>query len=841
MQNFENFEDYFPQEEKVNYRKVLIIILRKWHWFLLFGVLGISFGYLYSRYSQPGYQTKAFIYVPPKSSGLGTGLENLFQSTFMGDRATEVYNQIEIIKSFNINYQVAQHLNWKTSWYKMDLLSLENLKEKSLFNWAAYYKNEPFNVEIKEGAYNCPGIELHVKPLSSRQYEISVNGDLVKEGVKKRIEFTAIGTYGEPFANYYFHFTLTPKDKSGENMDCLYYFVFNEPAQIASAYLDNLVVKLNDKKSEIICLQLQGKEPKRDIDYLNELIQVYMQDKMDFQTETQKRSLSFLDSKLLNVSDSLNSAGTNFTQFKSQNQIINIGAQGTQVMTTLKDIETDRNKNQLQLDYFRNTFDYLENSNDVKQLISPSVVGIQDISLNTMVVKLSELYSRRQVLSFSAKENNPTLVMTDKEIAQTKVRLKENLRNLISDAEVMKKSLDSQKNKISTQLDRLPKKEQDMINFQRRFDLTNGIYTFLLQKRAEIDISLAGATPEVQVIDAARIETSDPVGLSPLYKIIIGLMLGLAVPGFFLLIFHFFSNTIESQEDVEKNTQLAVLGSVIHNPTKSDTAVNDNPQSGIAESYRSIRTNLQFMLTSGSHKIVAIHSTNTGEGKSFTSVNLATILAMNDKKVLLVGADMRKPRMHKIFKLSNQHGLSTYLSGYDQLDEVIFETFVENLSLLPAGPIPPNPSELLDKPQMGTLMGKLREKYDYVILDNAPVSLVTDSLLAGRHADLNIFILRYAISRIDQFKYINQIAEKKVLDNIALIINDIKGSGFGYGRNYYYNYTYANNSGYYEENEKPSGLKRIFGKKINHEKIERLTNHHPQVHQKFVHEKNGKI
>ncbi|MDO8928680.1 MAG: polysaccharide biosynthesis tyrosine autokinase, partial [Bacteroidota bacterium] len=502
-------------------------------------------------------------------------------------------------------------------------------------------------------------------------------------------------------------------------------------------------------------------------------------------------------------------------QFRSDNQIINIGEQGTQVMSTLRDIESEKNKNQMQLDYFRNLLEYLGKSDDIKQLIAPSVVGIQDASLNTMVVSLSELYSRRQILSFSAKENNPTLLMIDKEIAQTNARLKENLRNLIKNAEVINKSLTDQKTKIAAQLDRLPKKEQDLINFQRRYELTNEIYTFLLQKRAEIDIALAGTTPEVQIIDAARLETIQLIGLSSMSKIMIGLLIGLALPGIFLTILNFFSNTIESQEDIEQSTQLPILGNVIHSRTKSDTPVNDNPRSGIAESYRSIRTNLQFVLTGNNKKIVAIHSTNPGEGKSFTSVNLATILAMNDKKVVLIGADMRKARLHKIFNLPNEHGLSTYLSKQDKIEEVIFETIIDNLIVLPAGPVPPNPSELIDKPEMQTLLKELSARFDYVILDNAPVSLVTDGLLAGRHADLNIFILRYAVSKRDQIKYINQIAENKILNNIILVINDIQGSGFGYGKNYYYNYKYSEHgNGYYEETKKPdNAFTKFFSKK----------------------------
>lgn len=814
MQTDPNNKSYYPvAEEEINLRKVFVLVLKNWYLFVLFGILGAAGGYLHNRYSNPTYQVQATIYVPAQKSSMGARLEDMFSSQLTGNKS-EVFNQIEIIKSFSLNDQVARNLNWRTQWFKKDALSLDNLlHEKDLFEWKAYYKDEPFHVKETPGAFNSPGIELYLQPISANQFQLNVDGESIYNGVEKEIDLEIVGTYGEPISNENFNFTITPNGKSNEDLDNIYCFIFNEPASIASQQLKKLHVNLNDKESEIIKLQIEGKSPQHLIDYLNELINVYMQDKMSFQTETQKRSLFFIDSQLGGISDSLNSAGSSFTEFKAKNKIINIGEQGTQVMETLMNIESDRNKNQMQLAYFRNLLEYLGKSDDIKQLIAPSVVGIEDLALNTMVLKLSELYARRQVLSFSANETNPTLLMIDKEISQANARLKENLRNLVHNAEVINRSLDSQKETINAQLNKLPAKEQDLINFQRRYDLTNEIYTFLLQKRSEINIALAGATPEVQVIDAARPETTSLVGLSSMSKVMIGLMLGMFFPALFILTRSLFSGAIESQEDIEGNTNLPLLGNVIHSRTNSDTPVNDNPCSGIAESYRSIRTNLQFMLADVNRKVVSINSTNPGEGKSFSSVNLATILAMNDKKVVLIGADMRKARLHKIFGLANTSGLSTYLSGQDELKNILFESRIDNLMVIPAGPVPPNPSELIDRPQMQKLIEELSDRYDYIIIDNAPVSLVTDGLLMGRHAHLNIFILRYGVSKKEQIKYINQIAENKIMNNVTLVVNDVKGSSFASSGNYYYGNKYSENgNGYFEGNEKVHPIWKFFSR-----------------------------
>lgn len=809
MQDFGNINSNFDMEEDVNYRKIVAIALKNWYLFLIFGFLGLFVSYLVVNYSQQNYKINATIYVPKNNAGMSGGLSDLFANQ-MGGTTILVFNQIEILKSFTINQQSVQKLNWKTNWYQRDKFSLNNFSiKKSIFKWNAYYKDLPFLLEEKEGSENLKGIKLYVNPLNETQYQLKVEGDATFNGQSILVDIDAVANYGELFENDYFHFTLTPKQKDIELRDLEFYFVFNKASSLARSYSNRLSVSLKEKQSEIVLLELTGTQPKKEVDYLNTLIAVYMQYKMDLQTETYKSSLAFIDSQLVGISDSLTLAGDNFSQYREENQIIDIGVQGVQVLSSIVNLDVEMIKTQRQLDYFNNLLDYINKANDLNNIVAPSVVGIADPSFNALVANISALYSRRQILAFSAKDNNPALVMINQEIVQKRDLLKENLRNLINNTELLQGSLKKQKKEMAVQLTRLPEKERSLINFQRRFDMTNEIYTFLLQKRAEIDITLAGTSPDVQVIDAARMETILPVGSSNRIKLFLGLFFGLAFPVLYLIVYHYFSNTIESQEDIERNTSLAILGNVIHSRDISETPVYDNPRSGIAESYRGIRTNLQFMISGEDKKVIAIHSTHPSEGKSFTAINLASILAMNNKKVVLIGGDLRKPRLHKIFNLKNEHGISTYLIGQDKLKDIIFKTKIERLSFLPSGPIPPNPSELLDTPEMGTLIESLKAEYDFIIIDNAPVALVTDGLLVGRHVDLNIFILRYGFSRKDRIKMINQMVENKVLNHVALIVNDIKTSAFGYGPNYYYSDNYK---GYYAETEEESWYQKLIKK-----------------------------
>jgi len=335
-----------------------------------------------------------------------------------------------------------------------------------------------------------------------------------------------------------------------------------------------------------------------------------------------------------------------------------------------------------------------------------------------------------------------------------------------------------------------------MLNIQRHFDMTSEIYTFLLQKRAELNIALASSMPDVQVIDSARPETATLIGLPGGVILLLGLMIGFALPLGLILLVNFLDVHIRTQEDVEDNTTIPILGNIIHDQTDSVVSVHENPKSIIAESFRALRTNLQFMLTEPQGKIISVQSANPNEGKTFISVNLAAILAMNSKKVLIVGADMRKPKLHKIFSLSNEQGLSTCLIGQDAVEQVICATAISNLFILPSGPIPPNPSEILGKPDMKTLIDKVRAGFDYVIIDNAPTSLVTDGVIVSQLSDLNIFILRYGVSRKQQLEMINHYDDKQMIKHLAIVVNDIQSNAFGYAYSKYSRYEYYHKNAY---------------------------------------------
>ena len=769
-------------EKVINYKRLFFLLIQNWYWLVILTIIGAGSGYLYGKFTPQTYKIDSSIIVPEDKNALNLG--SLFENEMPGLGKVTINNEIELLKSYTLNHRVVDNLNWRTAWYEKDFLV-----------WKGLYTKEPFVVQEIDNGLNTEGIYLTVTPEGDGRYQLEADGTGLINNDPVDVSFSETITLGEPFQNEFFNFTLHAKEGVEIDEDQEYRFVFQNINKQTFNYLEKIQIVQTDKQGEVIRLSLEGTEALRNIHYLNELIRVYLDLKLEQQTQTQKRSLEFIDKQLSGISDSLNVAGTTFTEFRSRNQIIDLSAQGTLVMEQLSEIERQKSQQQIQLEYFRNLLTYLEKDENINQISTPSVVGIEDPSLNALVLRLGELYSRREVLSFSAYENNPTLVLLNKEIRQVNEQLRENLINLIDNAQISIKSLDARQSRINSDLNNLPGQEQQMINIQRKYQLTSEIYTFLLQKRAEIEIALAAAVVDIQIIDPARMERIVKTGRGNLILLLFGAFLGLLVPVIYILLADQLNSKIHLQEDVERLTKLTIIGNVLHSRAKSELVVVEHPTAPISESYRTIRTNLQYKFTEPGQKVIGIHSISPGEGKTFTATNLASILAMNDKKTLLIGADMRKPRLHQMFGLDNSQGLSNYLVGQFGETDITKQTLIDNLWVIPSGPIPPNPAELLERPRMTALMEWAKKEFDYIIFDNAPVSMVTDGLITCRHADLNLFILRYGVSNKDQLKFINEITGKGNMPNAALVINDIKLDGYGYS----YSYKYAYGKGYYAE------------------------------------------
>ena len=795
----------FAQDDELpsSTKEYLYRFLNLWYWFALSIMLGFGGGYLYYLYQEPVYQVGTTILV--KQDSQSNSIIGFFEESW--GTYSLIDNQIGIIKSYTLSRQTMEALKWRVSWYRMGIFTREGL-----------YKSEPFDVAETADKPNLEGVPLKIKVLSPSSYMVSFEPETKFYRKSPYASFSKECNFGIPFASSLFHFTLSLKEGADiPEAGAEYILTFNNSDALVGSFLGKLNVAKLSENSEILSLTVKGNEPKRDLDYMNELTKTYIQYGLNEKNKTSENAIRFIDMQLSSVGDSLQQAAQKFSDFRSSNKIFDLTQEGTMVVSKLADLQKEKALSDMRLKYFRNLKNYLGSAEQMKQVVAPSIIGITDPLFNNLVMKLIELYSKREVLSYSVKENSPNFEILDREIKLTRKNLDESLRNILINAESEAGQIDDQINKASTKMAHLPAIEQQMIGIKGRFEMNKEMSDFLLKKRAEAAISLASNAPDAFILDAAYPQTTSLLGPQKSKFLMFGILIGLLVPMLIIFIYDYLNDKVRSMEQLERKTKLPIVGSIAHNNYDTDFPVVDHPKAAISESFRGLRTNLKFMLPGTAKKVIAVHSTIPGEGKTFVSINLASIIAMNNLNVLLVGCDMRKPSLQKLFDQKDSAGLSNYLIGQVTLDQIIQPTNVKGLSFVPSGHIPPNPAELLENPLFDQFLEEVRARFDIVVMDNAPISIITDSVIVGRKADANLFILRQEFSHRDQIKFVNELSRQNKLHNIAIALNDVQVKSYGYGSRryggYYNNYKYGGS--YYSDIPKQSTSKRLLRKMRN--------------------------
>ncbi|GAB7087326.1 GumC family protein [Marinifilum fragile] len=782
MSDSDNFIEKMVFEEKNRIMAFRNELLSKWYWFAIFVILGVVIAYTYSYYSPSKFEAQSTILVQNESN-------NLHGKDFFNSERNFTLNNIQdhigVLKSKLLTNRVIQNLNWRSSW-----------SQKMLFYEVDLYGNEPFTVTERLNSLNPKGIPICITMLSEEEFLIRIDESETKDAILQK------GRFGEPFENEYFAFTLDLKPNLIVPEGVEYCLVFNDLESLSLKLLSSLDVSLQDLSGNLIAIKMRGVHPARVVDFVNELSKVYIEYELTEKNRISSNTMRFIDTQLQDVTDSLNQTGHQFSDFQSQNKSLNLEQESKLISSDLKKLENEYSIAERKLNYYKSLNKYLNNSshfekvernlqnefegdNGIKTMIVPSVVDITDPILNNLVLKLADLTSKREVLSYSAKENEPNMLVLEKEIRHTKQSLKENLTNLLINSERDLKSIEKRLSDQKKLIAGLPKIEKKFINIKRRYDLNNDLYNFLLKARAEAELTIASNVSNSQIIDQASLLSVKKVGPNTLLNMLIGLVLGVSLPFLFFKTSYFFNNTISSIYELEKVTKLPVLGFITHNKHKKEVLVAKRPLAEITESFRSLRTDMENLLADHTQKIISVQSVISGEGKSFVSVNLAAILAMNHRNVILVETDMRKPKLSKIFGVCGSSGMSSYLEDMENFKDIIYPTQIDNLSFIPAGPLPINPAELMTNGRFSKFIETLKSRYNYIVLDNAPVSAVTDGLLSGKYADINLFVLRHRYSRKDQVEFIDKLVEKGTVNNAKLLLNDFKYTKFSFGRKPY--------------------------------------------------------
>lgn len=781
------YQPILQEEEGMDIKRYLSLFLSNWYWFAASLFIAITMAYGINRYSEKTYTvTSSLLIKDDQLTGGVSGVGNIFPGGDLLRSQQNLQNEIGILKSYSLNYRVIKQLpDFHITYVSM---GRRNIAETKM------YKECPFEV-LTDSLEKMPKLNrFFVYILSGEKYRIESNGD-------NHVSFVA--RFGEPVLFHGYSVNVRLRDPSNFRFDDeisnKYYLYFDSPDRLANIYRSKLNISPIQEDASMVTLSVTGNVPQQEADYLNKLMEEYINQGLEVKNKTAEKTIEFIDQQLGLISDSLTIAEDRLQNFKLANSLVNLSSEGTIIQNKLDRFETERATIELQLQYYKYLIDYINSKSESGDIVAPSVVGVNDPAINNLIVNLATLQNQKRQLSINISGEMPALSLIETNIENAREVLKENVENSLINLQAVLKSVSNKITNIEDEIRKLPGTERKLVGIERKFNLNNTVYTFLLEKRAEAGISKASNVSENRIIDNAEVFNSSNVKPKRRQNYLIAFLLAMVLPMILIFIFDNLNDKIINKTDIEKRTTVPLIGYIGHNDFKSELPVFLKPRSTLAESFRSIRTSLKEFENKDSKLVLSITSTISSEGKTFVSTNLSAIVSMLGKKVLLIGLDLRKPRIHNILNISNEIGLSTYLSGDNNYEDIIIKTEHENFYYTPSGPVPPNPSELIESERMIRFIDRAKKDFDYIILDTPPVAIVTDAVILSKFADVSLFVVRQRFTSKNTLNLIQELYDNKAMGNIRIITNDINVTGYyGYGLRYGYNfYTgYGYNYGY---------------------------------------------
>ncbi len=790
-----------PADDNIDLKRYLSLFLSNWYWFAIALFFAVAIAYAVNRWSEEYYTVSATLLIKDDEiGGVGSGMSGIFPGVEAFQSRQNLKNEMGILRSFTLNHRVMQRL----SDFHVDYISVgrRRIVENRL------YTSSPFVVRYDSLNHQRAGVPVEIEILPDDRYRLTINGD---DEISRELMF------GEPFREGGFDFSLQKRNpdykvynKEGSNR---YYFYFNSPASLANNYRGKLSVSPIDDESTLVTLTTSGAVPGQEADYLNMLMDEYIQAGLEYKNQTASQTIDFIETQLSTISDSLHLAEGDLESFRLSNKLIDISREGSVISSNLEKIDAERTSLLLRKNYYEYLRDYVETKKESGDIVAPSVMGVSDQILVRMVEELSQLQQQKKQFSMNLYQTAGPLGVIEDNINSVRASITENISNGLLSINNSLSDADRRLAEIEKEIRKLPSTERQMINIQRKFDLNNTVYTFLLEKRAEAGIARASTVSDNRIIDRANAWSSQMIRPTTRKNYMMAIMLGLLLPAALILLIDFLNNKIIDRKDVERLTTVPIAGYIGHNGTKTELPVISKPGSTLSESFRSLRTNLKFFTREISCPVIAVSSTISSEGKTFISVNLAAILASMGKRVLVIGLDLRRPRIQRVFEADNGAGMSTWLAGEGEFSGVIVSTGINNLMFAPAGPVPPNPAELIETRRMGEFLEQARKEFDYVIIDTPPLAIVTDAMLISAYVDMYLLIVRQGYTSKSTLELIEELYKKGSVKNPAIVINDISAKGYyghglrygntiGYGYSYGYNYYDSQTYGRYTDSSK---------------------------------------
>lgn len=771
-----------PPSDDIDLMRYITLFISNWLW--IAGSLFIALGtaYVVNRYVQRVYKVQSTMLIKEEqTSSVVANMDQIF--------AGDIYNpypnlndEVAILTSYTLNKRVIEELP------EHHIAYLPVARHG--IPWQRTYKNSPFILRKLENTQPS-GKVATIRITGPDSYRVEVRSERKSKG-SGEIEDHEF-KIGEPYTFNGFNFVLVLRDSTKPlNAGQRWHVWFESTDALVSRYRASLTVEPVEDYARVFTLSFDGYSPRQGADYLNALMEMYILQGKEWKSRAADSTISFIETQLNLISDSLSKAESSMENFRLNNRFVDLTLEGKLVLERLEKYEGEKNQIEMQIQYFGYLLDYINSREESEGIVSPSVIGVTDPVLVRLVDEFYALRQLKKQMTFTVNENQPQVQLIDQRLEEAGLALQENVNSAITQLRLSVSNVNQRISDVEKELSRLPGTERKLITIQRKFDLNNSVYTYLLERRAEAGIAKASQITDNRIIDKAVWQNSAMVKPKEMKNYLTALLLGLLIPMALIVIFDLINNKIIGKHDIERLTHAPIIGYISHSDYHVEDPVAQKPGSTLAESFRAVRTSLSFYTGQTKCPVIVISSPISGEGKTFVSVNLATIISMMNKKVLIIGLDLRKPRVHAILKAGNGHGMSEYLSGAAEFEEVIVSTEIENLWFAPSGPVPPNPAELIGSVRMVEFLARARGEYDTIIIDTPPVGIVTDALLLSQQANVNLFVVRQRYTTRGSVQLLDEIYRKGEMTNVAIVVNDISTTGYyGYGLRYGYSLGYG--------------------------------------------------
>jgi len=773
-------------DESINWREIFERFLIYWKWIAVSAIVFVILGYLYSRSQPTTFKLDASLLVVDQSRTGGMNEMSLLKQLDMGgvgNSNTMVNNENEVIKSVNLMKKVVSELELHTNYTSVKFLKKTNL-----------YKSSPYRVELDSMSVATLQDDLVIEIVPNEDGSYKVVGKYLKKSFQEEVK-SLPALLSTPAGALLIE--LKPGAIRPETKIIVTVWNINAVSRyFANAVLSTSIVKQND----VINLAVSVENIQMGKDILNTLIHFYNQDAIDQLNRSANNTKTFIDDRLVLLTDELKTVEKSVEDYKQINELTDVPTNIKISLERNNEFDNKRLEVETQLSLIRMVEDFVTHKRNSRALI-PNL-GLTDVGLLAVINQYNELLMTRERVSAGSSAENPNLIQLNRQIDATHAAIRTSIANSRKGLELTIRDLNAQNSGSIQQIRDLPRKEREFVEIKRQQQVKESLYLFLLQKREETALTQAAVAPKAKIVSEPY-SNDGPVSPKRAVILLAFFLVGCVLPVGAIFVRDLFHTSIESMDDLAPLKDIDVIGDIqaITTPMETALVVQANDDSPVTELFRTLRNNLLFMLNEPNKKVVMVTSTVPGEGKTFISINLARSLSLMDKKVLLIGGDIRNPKLsHDLGIPKVNIGFSTYLAGMAHGVDEVTEVLYPNFHIMQAGPVPPNPNELLSKQTLNDLFDGLREVYDYIIIDSAPVGVVSDSFMLNRVADVTLYLMRERVTQKDAVNFVNSIKRDNRLTGVTVVLNATTPQGkygsYKYGYKYSYRYGYSQKYGY---------------------------------------------